>query len=161
MERFNQDGMLKIPGLVEEVQDTPEFREKLTVQSAFCHNGHSLIDNDHRFAGAPGIRLAFVRPNGERGLFVVAAKLNDTDKVTLEGQVVNGEKVALLCPVCGEALPILASCDRCDDGEMVLVYASELRNVEDSISFCNVVGCPNALFIRSDRVIRAIGREVL
>jgi len=158
-ERFTDSGMWKIPTRVEEVEDTEDNLQEITITAAFCSNGHSLLDNEHTFHGKPGIKMAFVRPNGEEGLFVVSSKLNDTEKVAIKGEIVNGEKVVLKCPECGTEFPILAPCDRCHTGEMVAIFSSQDLNMENSFSFCDLFGCPNAMMIHSDKIIRAIKRD--
>ena len=160
-ERFTDSGMWKIPTNVEEIPDNPENREKLTIREVRCADGSSLMDSDHPFDGEPGIKLGFRRPNGEQGFFVVSPFLHDTRKLALEGTIVEGEKVELFCPACGEAFPVLAACDRCGDGEMVLIHCGSSNDVVDAVSFCNVFGCPNAMFIQADRVIRGIEKTIL
>jgi hypothetical protein len=160
-ERFTDSGMLKIPTHVEEIPDTEENREKLTIKDARCLEGNSLMDPEHSFEGKPGIKLGFRRPNGEEGLFVVSPFLHDTRKTAISGTIVEGEKVTLFCPSCGKTFPILAACDRCKEGEMVLIHCGDSRNVTDAVSFCNVFGCPNAMFVMADRVIRGIEKNIL
>jgi len=158
-DRFTDSGMLKIPAAVEEVPDSPERAAEITVSDAFCACGESLLDPEHAFDGLPGIKIAFRRPNGEEGLFISSPKINDTSKQILSGKVVQGEKVELFCPECGKAFPILAPCDRCENGDMVLIFRSRESDISNSVSFCNIFGCPNAMLIQSDKVIRAIERE--
>lgn len=158
-DRFTDSGMLKIPSAVEEVPDSPERAAEITVSGAFCACGESLLDTENSFDGAAGIRIGFRRPNGEEGLFVASPKINDTSKKVLKGEVVEGEKVELFCPGCGKAFPILAPCDRCKNGEMVVIFRSKEYDISNSVSFCNIFGCPNAMLIQSDKVIRAIKRD--
>jgi hypothetical protein len=127
----------------------------------FCSKGHNLVSPEETLHGQAGIRLAFVRPNGEEGLVVISTRLGDITKHTLKGELVRGERVALSCPVCNAALPVLAQCDRCHTGDMCVLFASEKLSIEDSVAFCNVVGCPNAMLIHSDTIIRALGRDSL
>ena len=158
-ERFTDSGMLKIPSAIEGIPDSPERAPEITVTSAFCECGESLLDDTHKFNGYPGIKIGFRRPNGEEGLFVASPKLNDTAKEVLKGEVVTGEKVELFCPGCGKLFPVLAPCDRCENGEMVVVYRSEDFDISNSVSFCNIFGCPNAMLIQSDKVIMAMERD--
>lgn len=160
-DRFTESGMLKIPTVVEEVPDIPERAAELTVNAAFCITGESLLDPEHLFDGKPGIRIGFRRPNGETGEFVASPKINCTEKVLVSGEIVPGEKVELFCPACGEPFPILAPCDRCEEGDMVVMYRSTDYDVNNAVSFCNIFGCPNGMLIQSDRVIRAMERDSL
>jgi hypothetical protein len=160
-DRFTDTGMLKIPTVVEEVPDLPERAADITVHAAFCSCGASLLDKDHRYNGLPGIRMDFRRPNGETGSFVTCPKINDVCKEVLSGSVVNGEKLDLFCPECGASFPVLAPCDRCDGGDMVVIYRSQEYDINNSYSFCNIAGCPNGMLIESDRVIRAMERDSL
>ena len=158
-DRFTDSGMLKIPSAVEEVPDNPERVSEITVSGAFCECGESLLDLENCFDGAPGIRIGFRRPNGEKGIFVASPKINDVSKKVLEGEVVTGEKAQLFCPECGKPFPVLAPCDRCKDGDMVVIFCSRDFDISSSVSFCNIFGCPNAMLIQSDKVIRAMERD--
>ena len=160
-ERFTDSGMWKIPSNVEEVPIDEDNREKLTITEEHCEKGASLMDKDHLFHGKPGIKLGFRRSNGEEGEFVVSPFLHDTEKMGIKGTIVNGEKVELICPSCGKPFPVLAECDRCEEGEMVLVQCNSSSDVINAVSFCNVFGCPNAMFINADRVIRGIEKNIL
>lgn len=160
-ELFTDSGRLKIPSREEQLESSAANRSNLTIHGAWCPAGHDLIDPEHPVSGNPGLKLGFIRPNGEYGEFVVSPLLNDTTKIPLQGEIVNGEKVQLVCPECREPFPLLALCDRCNTGEMVLIYCNREQDVYDSVSFCNLFGCPNAMLIRADRVIRAIERESL
>lgn len=160
-ERFSDSGMLKIPTHVEEVEDIPENSEKISVKEAYCPNGHSLMDNEHTFNGMPGIKMAFIRPNEKKGVFSVSSKIGDLSKKTISGEIVEGEKVTLCCPECSAHFPVLAQCDKCKNGDMVLIYLSKELDVSDSASFCNLFGCPNTMLIKSDTIIRAMARDTL
>ncbi len=159
-DRFLSNGRLKIPANITNVEEDEITDKKLIIASAYCQAGHSMIDNEHTFEGAPGIKIGFRRQNGEVGKFVVSAKLHDVSKVCLKGEIVIGEKVELICPKCGKTLPILADCDRCEDGDMVMIYKNANAVSIDSFAFCNVFGCPNSLLIDSNNIIRAIGRNL-
>lgn len=160
-ELFTDSGRLKIPGQEEHLQTTEENRKQLTINGAWCSAGHYLLDEEHPVHNLPGLKLGFIRPNGEYGEFVVSSMLNDTAKIAISGEIVNGEKVQLVCPECREPFPLLALCDRCNTGEMVLIYCNQNLDVYDSVSFCNLFGCPNAMLIQSDKVVRAIERDSL
>jgi len=159
--RFTEFGMWRLPERVEKLESTAENREALSLEAAFCPKGHNLLDSDGNLAGGPGIVLSFTRPNGETGKVLISPRLEDLAKKVLEGDLVRGERVSLFCPVCGTPLPVLAQCDRCHTGDMCVLYCSPALSIEDSVAFCNVVGCPNAMLIRSDRVIRALERDML
>lgn len=158
-ERFTESGMWKIPTHVEKVPDTEQNRSQLTVSTAFCPNKHKLIDKKNKVDDVPGIKLAFTRPNGDKGVMVVSAVINSTNKIALQGDIIEGEQVTFSCPECGAELPVLAPCERCNTGKMVLIYLSEALDVQNSVSFCDLMGCPNAMLIHSDRVIRALEVE--
>lgn len=160
-ERFTEFGMWRMPERVEKLESTPENSEALSLGAAFCPKGHGLVSGEETLAGQPGILLAFTRPNGETGRVLISTRLGDLSKKVLEGELVRGERVSLTCPVCGTPLPILAQCDRCHTGDMCVLYCSPALSIEDSVAFCNVVGCPNAMLVRSDRIIRALERDML
>lgn len=160
-DRFTGFGMWRLPERVEKLKPTPENSEVLSLETVFCPKGHGLVSGEHTLEGEAGILLAFTRPNGEKGQVLVSTRLGHLSKKTIQGELVPGERITLACPVCGTPLPILAQCDRCHNGDMCVLYCSPALSIEDSVAFCNVVGCPNAMLIRSDRIIRAIERDML
>ena len=160
-ERFNEHGMWRLPERVEKLDSSEGNRETLRIAAAFCPNGHDLVSETEKVAGEAGIVLAFRRPNGETGQVAISTRLEDLSKKVLSGDFVKGERIALSCPVCGAALPVLAQCDRCHTGDMCVLYCSPALSFSEAVAFCDVVGCPNAMLVRSDRIIRALERDKL
>ncbi len=67
MDRFRKDGRLIIP-LMERQKGTKPFGEELiryVVTEAYCPNGCSVIDREHRVHDIPGLRIKFKRPGME------------------------------------------------------------------------------------------------
>jgi hypothetical protein len=157
-ERFDGRGRLIIPepkGPVRQMR----IGEELIVEEVYCPNGHDVMDRDHPMSGRPGIRIAFRDPRGEAGLLVLSPVLGCLDKLTLEGELVLGERLEAMCPDCGIPLPVLTACP-CEWGGVInVLFLHPDRDINNSIGFCNVVGCPNSSVTRSGEVIRAVRLE--
>ncbi len=154
-EIFDKDGRLRIPSPEEWPVAKGLIRNAVTVDRAFCPQGHDLVDPERPIGGSPGIRVGFRRPNGEVGEVVLSPTLGCFDKLVLSSRLVEGEALQLFCPVCLAPLPILMEC-HCTDGAVVnMLYLSRDNDPYHSIAFCNVVGCHNSSLIRAGEVIRA------
>lgn len=155
MERFSKDGKLIIP-LRERKKGTQETDEKdvrYVVTDAYCPNGCSIIDADHKIHGVAGLRFKFKRP-GMEGEFILSAIEGDFDKIMLSGELENGVKDELYCPYCGVLFAKLVNCSCQPDADMVVFGLTSKLDFNNSISFCNVTGCDNGTFIKSEDVIR-------
>ncbi|MBN2429923.1 MAG: hypothetical protein JXQ27_00535 [Acidobacteria bacterium] len=120
-----------------------------TVTRCYCPNGHNLLDIRHPIHGLAGIRLKFVRPGGQAGEVVLSPTLGCFDKLVLAGEMVNGEKLELHCPVCGSPLAKRGMCNRRSGehpatGDLCLIYLTSEPSPEEAIMICNVVGCNNS-----------------
>ena len=155
MERFSKDGKLIIP-LKERKKGTKETEEqdvRYVVTDAYCPNGCSIIDSKHVIHGVAGIRFKFKRP-GMEGEFVLSAIEGDFEKIILSGELENGVKDELYCPHCGVKFAKLVNCNCQPDADMVVFGLTASLDFNNSISFCNVTGCDNGTFIKSEDVIR-------
>lgn len=159
--RFNEHGMWRLPERVEKLDSSEANRETLRIGTVYCPNGHELVSGTEEVSGEAAIVLAFRRPNGERGRVAMSTQLENLAKKVLEGEFVKGERVELSCPICDAVLPVLAQCDRCHTGDMRVLYCSKALSFDDSVAFCDVVGCPNAMLVRSHKIIRALERELM
>jgi len=120
-----------------------------TVTRCYCPNGHHLLDIRHPIHGLAGIRLKFVRPDGQAGEAVLSPTLGCFDKRVLAGEMVDGEKLELYCPVCDTPLDKRGACGRrageeAAPGDLCLVYLTPDSSPEEAIMICNVVGCHNS-----------------
>jgi hypothetical protein len=120
-----------------------------TVTRVFCPNGHNLLDICNTINGLAGIRLAFRRPGGQTGELVLSPTLGCFDRLILCGELVEGEKLQVLCPECGVELDRLGTCEclppeKGEPGEFFLLYLTLENSPEEAIIICNVVGCHNS-----------------
>jgi len=88
MERFTKDGRLIIP-LGERKKGTKKADEqkvRYVLTEAYCPNGCSIIDGEHKINGVAGLRIKFKRP-GMEGEFVLSAIEGDFEKIVLSGEL--------------------------------------------------------------------------
>jgi hypothetical protein len=156
--RFDHRGRLVIP---EPTGPTRQLRagEELVVHEAYCPQAHNVVDEGYTVGGRPGIKVAFRDPRGEEGLLVLSPVLGRLDKLVLKGRLTAGERLELLCPECGELLPVLTSCTCPSGGIINVLFMRPDLDINNSIGVCNVVGCPNSSFVHSGEVIRAARLE--
>lgn len=155
MQRFNKDGRLIIP-LTERKkyakQEADKEKIRYVATEAYCPNGCSIIDPEHKINGVPGLRIKFKRP-GMEGEFVISAIEGDFTKTVLSGKLEQGVKDELYCPHCGTMFKKLVNCTCNKDADMVVIGLSPKLDFNNAISFCNVTGCPNGTTISAGNVI--------
>ncbi len=120
-----------------------------TVTRVFCPEGHNLLDICYSINGLAGIKLKFRCRDGAEGLVVLSPSLGCFDRLVLAGELVDGEKVDLICPHCDIPLPKKGLCGCRDStgiesGDLCLLYLSRDMSVDEAIAICNVVGCHNS-----------------
>ena len=157
MTRFSKDGRLIIP-LIEKGKEkvkTDDSKVRYVVNEAYCPNGCSLIDEKYPINGYPGLRIKFKR-EGCEGEFVVSAVEGDFEKIILSGNLIKGVKDNLYCPHCGAMFEKLVNCHCHADADMIVIGLTPKLDFNNAISFCNVTGCDNGVFVKSGEVIRRI-----
>jgi len=154
MERFGKDGRLVIPLMKrkKDAKESDEEKVRYVVTEAYCPKGCSIIDNEHKINGVPGLRIKFKRP-GMQGEFVLSAIEGDFTKIILSGELEEGVKDELYCPQCGAMFKKLVNCSCKPDADMVVIGLTPQLDFNNAVSFCNVTGCPNGTSIRSGDVI--------
>ena len=155
MTQFDKDGKLIIP-LIQHKKGTKRTDEQDTryaVTEAYCPNGCSIIDEEHKINGTAGLLFKYKRPDME-GELVLSAIQGDFDKIILSGKLEDGVKDELYCPHCGVIFSKLVSCSCKPDADMVVVGLTPKLDYNNAISFCNVTGCRNGTTIKSGDVIR-------
>jgi len=88
MERFGKDGRLIVPlaKRAKYTKESDEEKARYLVTEAYCPNGCSIIDNEHKINGVAGLRIKFRRP-GVEGEFVLSAIEGDFTKIVLSGEL--------------------------------------------------------------------------
>ncbi len=157
MERFSKDGKLIIPlgQRKKGTKETDEEKVRYVVTEAYCPNGCSIIDEEHKINGVPGLLIRFKRP-GMEGEFVLSAIEGDFDKIMLSGELEDRVKDELYCPHCGVMFEKLVNCSCKPDADMVIIGLTSKLDFNNAVSFCNVTGCTNGTFIKSGDVIRHV-----
>ncbi len=154
MERFSKDGRLIVP-LGQRKKGTKKADEqqvRYVVTEAYCPNGCSIVDKEHKINSASGLRFKFKRP-GMEGEFVLSAIEGDFDKIILSGELEEGVKDELYCPHCNVMFKKLVNCSCQADADMVTIGVTPKLDFNNSISFCNVTGCTNGAIIASGQAI--------
>ncbi len=157
MERFTKDGRWIIP-ISERTKKTDNDKEKnisYLINEAYCPNGCSIIDEENKINGEPGLRIKFKR-EGAEGEFVISAIEGDFDKKMLSGELEDGVKDDLHCPHCGVGFQTLLKCNCRQDADMVVIGLTPKLDINNAISFCNVTGCNNGAFIKSGEILRHV-----
>ena len=155
--KFDKRGFLVIPDprdlrLKHQIEKAIE-KPVVVVKHAYCPNGHDLVWDYTNFNGFPGIHLKVRRPDGNEGEMVLSPIFGDCTSVSLGIKLVDGEKLDIFCPECGERLPILTKCDKCENGEIRGLSLDKDFDIANGIAFCDVVGCPSAYIVDSGDLI--------
>jgi hypothetical protein len=157
MERFSKDGRLIIPLWQRKkgTKETEEEKVRYVVTEAYCPNGCTIIDKEHKINGVAGLLMKFKRPDME-GEFVLSAIEGDFDKIILSGELKDGVKDELYCPECGVMFGKLVNCSCKADADMVVIGLTPKLDFNNAITFCNVTGCANGTSTKSGDVIQHI-----
>jgi len=157
MERFTKDGRWIIPlNERKSKKDTgKEDNIRYLISEAYCPNGCNIMDEAHKINGVPGLRIRYKRP-GVEGEFVISAIEGDFNKIILSGELKDKVKDNLCCPHCKVKFETLVNCNCKPDAEMVIIGLTPKLDINNAISFCNVTGCSNGIFIKSGDVLRHI-----
>lgn len=155
MERFTEDGRLIIPLSERQAQKKEEENIRYLVNEAYCPNGCSIIDEENKISGKPGLKIKYKRPGAE-GEFVISAIEGDFNKIVISGELVDGMADDLYCPHCGVKFQTLVNCNCKDGADMVVIGLTPKLDINNAITFCNVTGCSNGTFIKSGEVLRHV-----
>lgn len=124
----------------------------IVVTQAFCPKGDNLIiDTNPKFDGYPGIKI-HVECDGESGDVVLSPfHGDDTKKGRTNWRA--GARLKVTCPICGTALPKLASC-RCEGGgDLVRLYLTPKLSDSHLLAMCNIWGCRRSRTIDNWQII--------
>ena len=141
MSRFNSKGMWRFTTMTRNKKESDIADDVVVVKKCFCPNGHNLVSQRVDFKGYSGIMLKI--KIGKRTSFLALSPLcGDKSKLTLDIDLIEGEILELLCPICVVPLPVYAPCD-CG-GDMITLFADDKGNYCNCIGVCNSVGCSHA-----------------
>lgn len=147
---YKKDGTLNFPisGQIPLPKDkVTEKQGKIIVTSAFCPEGHDLI-NDVKINNHSGIRFLYTDREGKREAeVVISAIVGDREKKVLSGKPFKkGEVVRVLCPRCRNELPVIFDCE-CG-AHIYLFYIDRRFDKNYGQSFCSRIGCKLASQLR-------------
>ena len=128
-------------------------RRVLVVKHAYCPNGHDLVWEFVDFNGFPGIHMRVKNASGAEGDIVLSPIFGDHTRVAIAIQLVDGEKLEIMCPVCGIGIPVLSRCPNCEAGELRVVSLNKEFDIANGVAFCDVVNCPSSHILDSGEFI--------
>ncbi len=154
-ERFDEKGMLIIPRPKSYI--LPEQKEVMVIAHCYCPQGHDLVSSRAMFNGRSGILLK-VKKDHRRGLIALSPIYGDKTRVSLDIDLVSGELLQLLCPMCSISLPVYTQCNRCG-GEVIALFTTPALEFSDCVGVCNRVDCPYACITEGGRIIADLRTE--
>ncbi len=78
------------------------------ITECYCTNGHSVLSDEHKFKGHPGLTLKLKSKTSE-GLLIISPVLGDRDRRFIDFERKAGDVVDICCPTCSEPFPYLQS----------------------------------------------------
>jgi hypothetical protein len=111
------------------------------VGACYCPNGHSLLYARANFSGHPGILLKIAGIKGT-GHVVLSPIYGEKSRIALDVDLVEGEKLEVMCPFCDQPFAELGPCP-CG-ASLITIYTTPIPDCNDYLGLCNRVGCPHA-----------------
>ena len=144
-----------VGGQTSEKSDYPqELPPQQVVEQCFCSNGHSILSEQHRYSGLPGILLK-LKSAEQEGLLSLSPVIGDPARTFYDFKQNPGEIIEICCPICDEPFPIYNQCS-CN-AHLIAFFTSSKREFSDCIGICQRIGCLNAEII-SGRELRLMDR---
>ena len=128
---------------------------RIVLTKAYCHNGHFIMTDEHKFEGYAGIKIIAVYGGKEAEIFLSPILNDHRKKCPVYPHLAVLE---LQCPVCREPLPHLAPCDCTAGATYRTIYLRTDADIHWSIGICNAYGCPKS-FIKDGEEIITEARE--
>ncbi|HOX25898.1 MAG TPA: hypothetical protein PLL30_09985 [Candidatus Krumholzibacteria bacterium] len=149
MERFDKLGMLVIPN---PRSRTPRPRATTLIATRlYCQHGHDLVSSRAVFDGHPGILIAARDQRDHPGLVALSPVFGDKRRISLDLDLVPGERATLSCPSCGAALPVHSPCE-CG-ADLVALFLTASGDFAECIGICDRVDCVHARITTSSELI--------
>jgi hypothetical protein len=135
-------GRLRIPDFeAVERSDTFDFvgDAVIVLTQAFCQKHHELITpGNETFAGHPGVRVLV--GHGEEEFELTISPIHGHHARKGGGNVEDGTRVRVSCPVCKEELVAYAPCP-CGKGTLRSIYLTSEAEGSHVAAVCDVWGC--------------------
>ena len=128
---------------------------RTVIMKAYCHNGHYIMSEEHKYEGYPAVKLISLY-EGKESEIILSPILNDNRKIC--PVYPHLAVLEILCPVCREPLKYLAPCGCTAGSNYRTIYLRNEPDIHWSIGICDAYGCPNS-FIRDGEDIITESRE--
>jgi len=155
MKRFDKSGMLIIPN-PENTKIAQELEELLVVKECYCPNGHNLVNPRAHFNDFPGIILKIINSKNKSGFIALSPVFGQKQRISLDTDLIEGEKIRAFCPHCNIELPIFADCTSCESGNLLALFLDQAASFKNCLALCNTIGCKNAKVITSQSILKDI-----
>ena len=148
MDRFDSRGAIIIPNPF--IFNRSNAKKVLRFTELYCSKGHQLVSSRVKFNGYDGV-LIKVSQNGKEGIVALSPIYGDKSKISVDIDLVSGERAKMMCPVCGEELPVYSEC-HCG-GEMIALFRSKAADYSECVAVCDKVDCVNAHIIHGGQLV--------
>jgi len=155
MKRFDKNGMLIIPTPAE-VKNVQESDELLIVNECYCPNGHMLVSPNACFNDIPGIFLKIINSKDKVGFIALSPIYGQKQRISLNVELVKGEKVRVFCPQCDVELPVFADCTSCKSGKLIALFLDKKASFKNCLAVCNIIGCSSATINSGEDILKEI-----
>ena len=155
MKRFDKNGLLIIP-TTEDVKLVQEAEELLIVKECYCPNGHNLVSPKACFNDIPGIFLKVVNSDNKAGFIALSPIYGQKQRISLNVEIIKGEKARIYCPHCDVELSIFASCTTCKKGQLVALFLDKKASFKNCLTVCNIIGCKSSTINTSENILKDI-----
>lgn len=155
MKRFDKNGMLIIP-TPDEMKAVKEAEELLVVKECYCQNGHNLVSNKVIFNDLPGILLKVTTAANQAGTIALSPVYGQKQRISLDVELINNEKVKIFCPHCDVELPVFANCTSCNRGQFIALYLDDKASFNNCLAVCNTIGCKSLKISTTNDILKEI-----
>ena len=124
---------------------------KLVVTTAYCHNGHSLIDPKVEISGHPSIKLLVSDGKREEIIHISAVQGDNVKK--FDKDFPENSLLVISCPTCKEELDNIAPCDCIKGSKFVAIYFNKKRSFSGCVGICNSWNCYRSFMSTAWRII--------
>lgn len=125
-----------------QTHQTPEGDRVVT--KCYCHNGHDLLDPEHKFGGFDGLTVQ-LKTATQTGMLALSPIIGDMERTFIDFERNEGELIEISCPTCSEPLP---DYDTCSCGAyLVAMFTTPDNNFANCIGICPRTGCLHSKII--------------
>ncbi|MCF8373081.1 MAG: hypothetical protein K9H64_15790 [Bacteroidales bacterium] len=144
---YDKEGKLKIP---EGKKESSREEKPDVISYCFCPNGHNLVSPKVKIRNYDGILLK-VKHNNKTGLLGLSPVCGCKMKMSIDLDLIDGEKCDMFCPECDAKLPVFNTCPSCG-GDLITLFLDERTDYTYCIGICNKAGCPHSEIRKGDEL---------